>query len=279
MVANGTCLLIIEDDENIAAMLAEFFQLKDFDVVVTCSGEQGWRTYTDRLPDVVILSGELPDIPGLALAEKIRQFQSKRRRPVIVITDKKQPLQALEVAGLQPDDQIIKPFDLLELGRRIYAKLAAPTDIQLAASFSQNSAVERLEEQLGSLMSRESWAVLKVAILNLPLFNNMLGPLAQADLLAAIQDIIQGVISSCQDFGYEMLQQPTEGLFIIVVPPGDIEPISRIITKNLNHCFDYFYVSEQSKERLQVAVSAVQSSDRQEWDKAGLLAALLQSNL
>ena len=100
----------------------------------------------------------------------------------------------------------------------------------------------------------------------------------QEDLLAAVKDILQSIVSSCQDFGCQMLQQPIDDLFILVVPPGDVVPFTRIITKNLTRCFDYFYTPEQHKERLQVAVSGVQSSDKSTWDRAGLLAVLLQSN-
>lgn len=277
-MANRTRLLIVEDDEKIAAMLVEFFLLKEFDVDACSSGEEGWRSYLNHLPDVIILSAELPDISGIDLAERIQQSQKKRRVPLIVMADHKRQAGAFEAAGIQSEVLITKPFDLLALGRMIDDMLAHRAGELAVEIDSPERAMARLETQIQSLLGRSSWAVLKVAIVNLPLFKNALGEQAQEDLLAAVKDILQSIVSSCQDFGCQMLQQPIDDLFILVVPPGDVVPFTRIITKNLTRCFDYFYTPEQHKERLQVAVSGVQSSDKSTWDRAGLLAVLLQSN-
>ena len=278
MKSNSTCLLIIENDENIAVMLSEFFHLKDYEVVLARSGDEGWRTFVERLPNAVILSGELPDIPGLALAEKLIHSQFSQPIPVVLITDQRRSPQILAEAGLRPEHQIIKPFDLLELGKLIDTCLAEAVEQPQASNHIDGAlAVARLEAQIDVLVRRESWAILKISIINLPIFTNALGPQAQQDLLSAVRTVIMSIVVSCQDFGCQMLPQPTDSLFIVVVPPEDVEPFTRMIKNHLTRCFDYFHRPDQQKERLQVSVSAVQSIDRPVWDGASLLAVLLQN--
>jgi two-component system response regulator RegX3 len=112
-------LLLVEDDDAIAAPLCRGLALEAFEVEHVTTGQAA----IDRIeggppPDAVLLDLGLPDIDGLEVCRRLREWSSV---PIIVLTARGEEMD--RVVGLEfgADDYVVKPFGFRELVARIRA--------------------------------------------------------------------------------------------------------------------------------------------------------------
>ncbi|MFF2848626.1 response regulator transcription factor [Streptomyces sp. NPDC058001] len=117
-------LLLVEDDDHVAAALSAVLARHGFDVVHARSGEEALRAL---LPDaaparapfaVVLLDLGLPDQDGYEVCGKIRKLSST---PVIMVTARADVRSRIHGLNLGADDYVVKPYDTGELLARIHA--------------------------------------------------------------------------------------------------------------------------------------------------------------
>lgn len=112
-------ILVVEDEQKVAAALSEGLKGERYDVVVERTGEGAFFRITTESFDVVLLDLTLPGRDGLAILAAMRDRSVKT--PVLVVTAR----DTLEdrVIGLDAgaDDYLIKPFAFAELLARIRA--------------------------------------------------------------------------------------------------------------------------------------------------------------
>lgn len=106
-------LLYVEDDEEIIEDI-DFFLKRHFnEIIIAQDGEEAFRYFEEKKPDIIILDINIPKINGLKLASKIREINKKI--PIIFLTafsDKENLLQAI---NLHACSYLIKPFKIDEL--------------------------------------------------------------------------------------------------------------------------------------------------------------------
>ena len=66
-------ILIVEDETNIRANVAEFLRAEDFDTLVAKDGEEAVTIFDEKKPDLVILDLMLPKMDGLEVCKYIRR--------------------------------------------------------------------------------------------------------------------------------------------------------------------------------------------------------------
>jgi DNA-binding response OmpR family regulator len=114
-------ILIVEDDVQIADMLAEALGNHQYVVDIAQDGELAWNWLETCEYDLVLLDVTLPKINGIRLCQKLRDRRSTV--PILMLTAR----DALEdkVLGLDAgaDVYMVKPFDLEELLAQIRALL------------------------------------------------------------------------------------------------------------------------------------------------------------
>jgi DNA-binding response OmpR family regulator len=114
-------LLLVEDDERVAAALSAVLAKHGFGVVHACNGEEALRAL---LPDtgppfsVVLLDLGLPGQDGFDVCGRIRRLA---RTPVIMVTARSDVQSRIHGLNLGADDYIVKPYDIGELLARIHA--------------------------------------------------------------------------------------------------------------------------------------------------------------
>jgi two-component system OmpR family response regulator len=114
-------ILLVEDDDRIAAALIEALTDHHYVVDVASDGEQGFEFVQTFPYELLILDVMLPKLNGLELCQKVRRYGYKM--PVLMLTAR--DTYADKVTGLDvgADDYVVKPFDLNELLARIRALL------------------------------------------------------------------------------------------------------------------------------------------------------------
>jgi two-component system KDP operon response regulator KdpE len=109
-------VLVIDDDASLLRAMRVGLEARGHQVTVAHNGEEGISQTALSSPDVVVLDLGLPDVDGLRVCRRIRQWSTV---PIIVLsaTD----TEARKVAALDggADDYVTKPFGMAELEARI----------------------------------------------------------------------------------------------------------------------------------------------------------------
>lgn len=113
-------VVVIEDDLDMRNLLEAVLHQSRYEVFTAVDGRSGIELVRTQQPDVVTIDAGLPDIDGLEVLRRIREFSEAR---VVMLTGRTHA--ADQVAALESgaDDYIIKPFRPREFRARIAALL------------------------------------------------------------------------------------------------------------------------------------------------------------
>ncbi len=116
-------ILIVEDEPDILEVLSYNLRQAGFEVSTAEEGEEGLRLAEEQTPDLVVLDLMLPGMDGLELCRLLKQRESLRRVPVLMLTAKAEEVDRIVGLELGADDYVTKPFSPRELVLRIRAIL------------------------------------------------------------------------------------------------------------------------------------------------------------
>ena len=119
-VQAGAKLLIIEDDESLASLLAEYLQRHGFLVSILDHGSSAVKTVLEEKPDLVVLDLMLPDTSGLDVC---RELRVSWRGPILMLTAMKDDADVIVGLEMGADDYVGKPVTPRVLLARIRALL------------------------------------------------------------------------------------------------------------------------------------------------------------
>lgn len=116
-------ILVIEDERRIAGWVQKYFEEAGYDVLVAGDGVSGLETARKRLPDMVILDLNLPEIDGVEVCRRIRQDREPALStvPIIMLTARAEEADRLKGFSTGADDYVTKPFSPKELVARAQA--------------------------------------------------------------------------------------------------------------------------------------------------------------
>lgn len=111
-------VLIIDDEVQIRRLLRLSLESKGYEVVEAATGSLGLSEAAFCHPDVILLDLGLPDMDGLTVLSKLREWTET---PVLVLSVRDQ--EGVKVAALEngADDYVTKPFSTAELVARLAA--------------------------------------------------------------------------------------------------------------------------------------------------------------
>ena len=112
-------LLVVEDDSDLADMLAELLTGEGYSVDVARDGQRGLHLGLTRTYDVMVLDRGLPAIDGLDLLGRLRGRGVTT--PVLVLSALGNPADRVEGLDAGAEDYLGKPFDVDELAARLRA--------------------------------------------------------------------------------------------------------------------------------------------------------------
>jgi two-component system alkaline phosphatase synthesis response regulator PhoP len=114
-------LLIVEDEESIAAGLRDDLEVEGYRVDIATDGDDALARAVDSDYDLILLDLMLPGKDGIAICRELRRRGD--RTPIIMLTARS--TEGDKIAGLDcgADDYVTKPFSPVELRARIRAAL------------------------------------------------------------------------------------------------------------------------------------------------------------
>ena len=118
-----TKLLLVEDEDRLAAVLKTFFEKENFNVEIVSDGEDALFQAESLKPDIVLLDWMLPNMSGLEICRQIRSTKDLKITPIIFLTAKGEEEDKLRGLDTGADDYVTKPFSQMELLARINSLL------------------------------------------------------------------------------------------------------------------------------------------------------------
>ena len=118
-------LLIVDDDPLMTDSLAFLLQQEGYDVSVAATGGDALQTARTTPPDLVLLDVGLPDLNGVEVCRRLRQFWNG---PVIVLTARRQEADKVKGISLGVNEYMTKPFSPLKVVERA-RELLSPTSV------------------------------------------------------------------------------------------------------------------------------------------------------
>jgi len=112
--------MIIEDEDAISNFIATTLKANTYAPLVARSASEALSMIPSHCPDLILLDLGLPDMDGIEILKKIREWSST---PVIVVSARGEESDKVEALDLGADDYIAKPFGTSELLARIRTAL------------------------------------------------------------------------------------------------------------------------------------------------------------
>jgi two-component system response regulator BaeR len=109
-------LLIVEDENDLAELIADYARAADYIPSITANGKQALQAVRARMPDFIVLDLMLPGLDGLSFCKEVRSFSQV---PIIMVTAKVEEIDRLIGLESGADDYLCKPFSPRELMARI----------------------------------------------------------------------------------------------------------------------------------------------------------------
>ena len=116
-------ILVVDDDDDICALVAFKLEAMGHDVLVEHEGEGGLATIQLVRPDLVVLDWMMPRMNGLEVCLAVRADPELASVPVILLTAKAQEADVQRGFAAGADDYLVKPFSPRELASRVDALL------------------------------------------------------------------------------------------------------------------------------------------------------------
>lgn len=116
-------VLIVEDEEDILALLHFNLIKAGYDVECASCGEEGLKKVGEQRPDLILLDLMLPGIDGLEICRRLREEETTSDVPVIMLTARGEEGDVIRGLELGADDYVTKPFSIKVLLARIEAVL------------------------------------------------------------------------------------------------------------------------------------------------------------
>lgn len=113
-------ILLIDDDEQLAEPLQEYFARYDLNLISETHPEQGLHRLQYGDVDLTILDVMLPDMDGFEVCRRIRRDTALQHMPVLMLTARGEVMDRVIGLELGADDYLSKPFEPRELVARIH---------------------------------------------------------------------------------------------------------------------------------------------------------------
>lgn len=103
-------ILLIEDEEDIAALIKLQAELSGYKIVIETDGLNGLRAIEREKPELVIVDIMLPGMNGLDVCRKMKNHTELKHVPIILISARSEELDVVLGLELGADDYVTKPF-------------------------------------------------------------------------------------------------------------------------------------------------------------------------
>src|SRR6266542_1220072 len=146
----GGRIMIVEDDRDIATLVANVLAEEGFATHVVTDSRQALETFQRYHPDLVTLDVMMPSLDGISLCLELRRESDV---PILFVSAKSDPPDRVVGLRIGADDYMGKPFDNSELVARVEALLRRRTQHSAAVRDRRQLRFDRVIIDLGSVQA------------------------------------------------------------------------------------------------------------------------------
>lgn len=128
MSEKGPRILVVDDEQSIRRFLQTSLTANGYTVFEATTGQEALAAVVNHRPDVVILDLGLPDIEGIEVTTRLREWT---QIPIIILSVRGQETDKIAALDAGADDYLTKPFGVGELMARlrvVLRRMAHPND-------------------------------------------------------------------------------------------------------------------------------------------------------
>jgi DNA-binding response OmpR family regulator len=115
--------LVVEDSPEFLLLCRHLLEKEGFDVVVATEGEKAVELALRERPELAILDLGLPDVDGIEVCRRIRQFTDAY---IVIVTGRSDEVDKIVGLSVGADDYVTKPYSPRELAARVQAMRRRP---------------------------------------------------------------------------------------------------------------------------------------------------------
>jgi two-component system KDP operon response regulator KdpE len=143
MTETGFRVLVVDDERSIRRFLKASLG-GQFVVLEATTGEQALNAAASEHPDIIILDLGLPDIDGLEVTRRLREWS---QIPIIIVSVREQEGDKIAALDAGADDYLTKPFGVGELIARLRVALRRSAQAENTPAFSTGDLVVDLNQR------------------------------------------------------------------------------------------------------------------------------------
>jgi len=168
-VSDKPTAVVIDDEGQIRKLLRVVLEENGYRVIEAETGKSGLAEVATRRPDVVLLDLGLPDMDGVVVLKRLREWT---HAPVLILSVRESVEQKIAALDAGADDYVTKPFDAAELLARVRAIQRRVPGIEETAYFQTGHLAIDFSSHVVTVSGREvkltatEYALLRVLALN-----------------------------------------------------------------------------------------------------------------
>ena len=112
-------VLVCDDDPLLLDLLEYKLGMRGYAVRRALNGEEALSGLAEARPDIVVLDAMMPIIDGFEVLRRVREDDSLKDIPILMLTARKQERDVVSALELGASDYLVKPFSPEELVARL----------------------------------------------------------------------------------------------------------------------------------------------------------------
>ena len=133
-------ILIIEDEEDILALLSSLLASEGYNIITACNGREGLDRFQEHSPDLILTDVRMPIMDGIEVLREVKTKESDTE--VIILTGHSDEATAIDCLRLGAYDYFCKPLEDIDVLLTAVARVLEKRDLEL----KNRSLVKQLEE-------------------------------------------------------------------------------------------------------------------------------------
>jgi CheY-like chemotaxis protein len=109
-----TSILLLEDNPDMLAMLAQVLEWGGYEVLRARNGVEGMQCLQTQLPHIIISDISMPEMGGLELLERVRATPEWAGTPFVLMSAHSAPEDRRHILDQGADEFLVKPFNLVD---------------------------------------------------------------------------------------------------------------------------------------------------------------------
>jgi len=185
-------VLIIENDLANRTVLRESMEAAEIKTMEAQSGAEGIDMAVRALPQGIVISTSLSDMPGADVVRRLRSMTRTKHIYMMLLADRDERGERLNSLEIGANDFVASPFDPDELALRVRNAIRRANTANRTDPITGLPSSSLIQDQLRHLLNEPEgdWALLRFRLVHLNPFRELHGFMAAEDMLRGVTRIL-----------------------------------------------------------------------------------------